>query len=148
MDTVTEHHLAIAIAQEGGLGILHKNMSITAQAEMVRKVKRAESGLIVDPFTLNEDATVGDAHHLMNEHSIGGIPIVTKEGNLVGIVTNRDLRFEKNAARKITDIMTKDRLITAPEGTTLKEAEAILQEYKIEKLFCAFNPTYQDCDCY
>lgn len=134
MDTVTELHLAIAIAQEGGLGILHKNMSITAQAEMVRKVKRAESGLIADPFTLNEDATVGDAHHLMNEHSIGGIPIVSKEGNLVGIVTNRDLRFEKNAARKITDIMTKDRLITAPEGTTLKEAEAILQEYKIEKL--------------
>ncbi len=134
MDTVTEHHLAIAIAQEGGLGILHKNMSITAQAEMVRKVKRAESGLIVDPITLNEDATVGDAHQLMNEHSIGGIPIVTKDGRLVGIVTNRDLRFEKIASRKITDVMTKDRLVTAPEGTTLKEAEAILQEYKIEKL--------------
>jgi IMP dehydrogenase len=134
MDTVTEHHLAIAIAQEGGLGILHKNMSITAQAEMVRKVKRAESGLIVDPITLNEDATVGDAHQLMNEHSIGGIPIVTKDGQLVGIVTNRDLRFEKIASRKITDVMTKDRLVTAPEGTTLKEAEAILQEFKIEKL--------------
>ena len=134
MDTVTEHRLAIAIAQEGGLGILHKNMSISAQAEMVRKVKRAESGLIVDPITLNEDASVGDAHRLMNEHSIGGIPIVTKDGQLAGIVTNRDLRFEKIMSRKITEIMTTEKLVTASEGTTLKEAESILQEHKIEKL--------------
>lgn len=134
MDTVTEHRLAIAIAQEGGLGILHKNMTIEQQAEQVRKVKRAESGLIVDPITLRENGTVEDALKLMSENKIGGFPVVDSDNKLVGIVTNRDLRFEKDMRKPIVEVMTKERLITAPEGTTLKEAEAILQQYKIEKL--------------
>jgi len=135
MDTVTEATLAIALAREGGLGILHKNMSIVHQAEQVRKVKRSESGLIIDPVTLLENATIGDALKLMRENKIGGIPIIDKKGKLVGILTNRDLRFEEdNPERKVSELMTKENLITAPEGTDLKKAETILRNYKIEKL--------------
>ena len=134
MDTVTESRLAIALAQQGGIGILHKNMSIERQAEEVRRVKRSESGMIMDPITLFEDATLKDAHKLMKDNKIGGIPIVDKGYMLKGILTNRDLRFEKNLNKKVSEIMTKDRLITAPEGTTLQKAEGILQRYKIEKL--------------
>jgi IMP dehydrogenase len=134
MDTVTESALAIALAQEGGIGVLHKNMSIAAQALEVRKVKRYESGMILDPVTLDEGATVGDALKIMKEHGIGGIPVVADKIKLVGIVTNRDLRFEKNHARPVREVMTCDKIITAKEGTDLKTAEGILQEYKIEKL--------------
>jgi IMP dehydrogenase len=134
MDTVTEANLAIALAREGGLGILHKNMSIAKQAEQVRKVKRSESGLILDPVTLLKDATIGDALRLMRENKIGGIPIVDKNGKLVGILTNRDLRFEDDPKRKVSEVMTKENLITAPEGTDLKKAQIILRNYKIEKL--------------
>ena len=134
MDTVTEAALAIALAREGGLGILHKNMTIEQQAAQVRKVKRSESGLILDPITLLVDATIGDALHLMKENSIGGIPIVDNVGKLVGILTNRDLRFEDNYKRKVSELMTKENLITAPEGTDLKKAQSILRKYKIEKL--------------
>lgn len=134
MDTVTEASLAMALAREGGLGILHKNMSIEKQAEQIRKVKRSESGLILDPVTLQEDATIGDAFRLMRENKIGGIPILDKSGRLAGILTNRDLRFEEDRKRKVSEVMTKDNLITAPEGTDLKKAEKILRQYKIEKL--------------
>jgi len=134
MDTVTEASLAIALAREGGLGILHKNMSIERQAEQVRKVKRSESGMIIDPITLLVDATIGDALRLMKENRIGGIPIVDAAQKLVGILTNRDLRFETNNKRKVSEVMTKEKLITAPEGTDLKKAEIILRNYKIEKL--------------
>ena len=132
MDTVTESALAIAIAREGGIGILHKNMSIEKQAEMVRKVKRADSGMIIDPISLNEDAVVSQALRIMGENKIGGIPIVNKAGKLIGILTNRDLRFEKNLKRKVTEIMTVENLRTAPKGTDLKQAEKILEKYKIE----------------
>jgi IMP dehydrogenase len=134
MDTVTEANLAIALAREGGLGILHKNMSIEKQVEQVRKVKRSESGLIIDPITLHEDATIGDALKLMSENKIGGIPIVDNAKKLVGILTNRDLRFENDNKRKVSEVMTRENLITAPEGTDLKKAEKILQKFKIEKL--------------
>ena len=134
MDTVTEASLAIALAREGGLGILHKNMSIDKQAEQVRKVKRSESGMIIDPITLLIDATIGDALRLMKENKIGGIPIVDGAQKLVGILTNRDLRFETDKKRKVSEVMTKENLITAPEGTNLKKAETILRNYKIEKL--------------
>ncbi|MFI5156541.1 MAG: IMP dehydrogenase, partial [Chitinophagales bacterium] len=134
MDTVTEATLAIALAREGGMGILHKNMSIESQVEQVRKVKRSESGLIIDPITLDGEATIGDALKLMKENKIGGIPIVDLNKKLVGILTNRDLRFEDDIRRKIKEVMTKDNLITAPEGTDLKKAEKILQKHKIEKL--------------
>ncbi len=135
MDTVTEANLAIALAREGGIGILHKNMSIEKQVEQVRKVKRSESGLIIDPITLNEDSTIIDALRLMKENKIGGIPIIDASRVLVGILTNRDLRFEDNKRRKVSEVMTpKERLITAPEGTDLKKAEKILQKHKIEKL--------------
>ncbi len=134
MDTVTESKLAIALAQEGGLGILHKNMSIARQCDEMRKVKRSESGMILDPLTLDETSTLRDAHRLMSEHKIGGIPITNQTGKLVGILTNRDLRFEKNMNKKVFDVMTKENLITVPEGTSLKQAESILQKYKIEKL--------------
>jgi IMP dehydrogenase len=134
MDTVTEANLAIALAREGGLGILHKNMSIERQADQVRKVKRSESGMIIDPVTLLVDATIGDALRLMKDNKIGGIPIVDKDQKLVGILTNRDLRFEDDKRRKVKEVMTKDNLITAPEGTDLKKAEKILRQYKIEKL--------------
>ncbi len=133
MDTVTEKALAIAIARQGGIGIIHKNMSVEHQAEQVRSVKRSESGMIIDPVTLNPDANVGDALNLMRKYSIGGIPIV--EGKkLVGILTNRDLRFEIDVRRKVRDIMTVQNLITAPKGTTLEQAKETLQRYKIEKL--------------
>lgn len=134
MDTVTDANLAIAIAQAGGIGILHKNMSIEAQADEVRKVKRSESGMIQDPVTLLEDAVVGDAFKIMKEYQIGGIPVISGENVLVGIITNRDLRFQKDMNRKITEVMTKENLITVPEGTNLTQAENILQNYKIEKL--------------
>ncbi|MBV9987364.1 MAG: IMP dehydrogenase [Chitinophagaceae bacterium] len=134
MDTVTEANLAIALAREGGLGILHKNMSIEKQADQVRKVKRSESGMIIDPVTLLVDATIGDALRLMKENKIGGIPIVDKDQKLVGILTNRDLRFEDDKRRKVKEVMTKENLIIAPEGTDLKKAETILRRHKIEKL--------------
>jgi len=134
MDTVTESKLAIALAQEGGIGILHKNMSIDQQADKVRKVKRSESGMILDPITLSVNATLKEALKLMQENKIGGIPIVNDDHKLVGILTNRDLRFEKNVSKKVSEVMTKENLITAPEGTDLKKAESILQKYKIEKL--------------
>ncbi|RWU08231.1 IMP dehydrogenase [Pedobacter chitinilyticus] len=134
MDTVTEAELAIAIAQNGGLGMLHKNMSIERQAEEVRKVKRSESGMIQDPVTLLETSVVADAFKIMKEHKIGGIPVVTSDNKLVGIITNRDLRFQKDMSKPIAQVMTKENLITAPEGTNLKEAEEILQNHKIEKL--------------
>ena len=133
MDTVTEAPLAIALAREGGIGILHKNMSIERQADQVRKVKRSESGLITDPITLSPTATVGDAIRLMRDNKIGGIPIIDN-GKLVGILTNRDMRFEKNTKKKVSEIMTKDHLVTAPAGTSMAKAESILEEYKIEKL--------------
>ncbi|HBR52911.1 MAG TPA: IMP dehydrogenase [Flavobacteriaceae bacterium] len=134
MDTVTESAMAIAIAREGGIGVLHKNMTIEQQAAEVRKVKRAESGMIQDPVTLKKDNTVGDAQNTMREYSIGGIPIVDDNGKLIGIVTNRDLRFEKDYERKLSDIMTTENLVTVAAGTSLKEAEIILQKNKIEKL--------------
>lgn len=134
MDTVTESDLAIAIAQAGGIGMLHKNMSIERQAEEVRKVKRSESGMIQDPVTLHEDAVVGDAFEIMKKFSIGGIPVIDGSSKLVGIITNRDLRFQKDMQRPIREVMTKDNLVTAPEGTGLMQAEEILQDYKIEKL--------------
>lgn len=134
MDTVTEATLAIALAREGGLGILHKNMNVEKQAEHVRKVKRSESGLIIDPVTLHEDATIADALRLMKENKIGGIPITDAKEKLVGILTNRDLRFETDKRRKVKEVMTKENLITAPEGTDMKKAGQILRQYKIEKL--------------
>lgn len=134
MDTVTESKMAIAMAQEGGIGVLHKNMTIEEQASKVRKVKRAESGMIIDPVTLPLTAIVRDAKENMAEHSIGGIPIVDNDGVLKGIVTNRDLRFEKNNDRPIVEVMTSERLVTAGKGTSLVDAEDILQENKIEKL--------------
>lgn len=134
MDTVTEAPLAIALSREGGIGILHKNMSIERQAEQVRKVKRSENGLIMDPITLKPDATVGDALKIMKENKIGGIPIVDNNFLLVGMLTNRDLRFEKNMKKKVGEVMTKDRLVTAAAGTSMQKAEGILEQYKIEKL--------------
>jgi IMP dehydrogenase len=134
MDTVTEAELAISLARQGGIGILHKNMSIERQAEQVRKVKRSESGMIIDPITLHANATISEALRLMKENKIGGIPIVDEDGKLVGILTNRDLRFEKNTKRLVSEVMTSQNLIIAPEGTDLKKAEKILQQNKIEKL--------------
>lgn len=134
MDTVTEAALAIAMAQDGGMGVLHKNMSAEKQAMEVRKVKRAESGMIIDPVTLSKDAFVSDAKKLMNEYRIGGIPVIDSDKRLIGIVTNRDLRFENNDSKKVSQLMTSVNLITAKENTTMDEAELILQENKIEKL--------------
>ena len=134
MDTVSEYKLAIALAREGGIAMLHKNMSIEEQAEHVRLVKRSESGMIVDPVTLGKDATILDARNLMRKHKIGGIPIVDNSGLLIGIVTNRDLRFESELTRKLGEIMTSENLVTGKEGTNLKQAEEILQTYKVEKL--------------
>ena len=133
MDTVTESRLAIAIAREGGMGIVHKNMPIDAQAVEIDKVKRSEHGVITDPFFLGPDNLVSDALELMNKYRISGVPI-TKEGKLVGILTNRDLRFETDYAQPIKNIMTKDNLVTAPVGTTLAEAQKILGKHRIEKL--------------
>ncbi len=134
MDTVTESDMAIAMAREGGVGVLHKNMTIERQAAEVRRVKRSESGMILDPITLSKSDTVADARAMMARFSIGGIPVVSPEGILEGIVTNRDLRFEIDGSIKLADMMTQAPLITAPEGTTLDEAEALLQASKIEKL--------------
>ncbi|MFT3885263.1 MAG: IMP dehydrogenase [Flavobacteriales bacterium] len=134
MDTVTGSELAIAIAQQGGIGVIHKNQPIAAQANEVRRVKRSESGMIVDPVKLDAAATVGDALKQMAEHRIGGIPVVDGANKLVGIVTNRDLRFEKKMARPVSEVMTKDRIVTASPDTTMAQAEDVLQEYKIEKL--------------
>lgn len=134
MDTVTESQMAIAMAREGGIGVLHKNMTPKEQAEKVRKVKRAESGMIIDPVTLPLSAIVQDAKRVMTEYRIGGIPIVDRNGFLIGIVTNRDLRFEKNNHRPIQEVMTTEGLITAREGISMEEAEEILDQYKIEKL--------------
>ncbi|AUC75873.1 IMP dehydrogenase [Olleya sp. Bg11-27] len=134
MDTVTESQMAIAMAREGGIGVLHKNMTIEQQAIKVRKVKRAESGMIIDPVTLPMTAVVADANNAMREHGIGGIPIVDADGMLKGIVTNRDLRFEHEKSRPIVEVMTSENLVTAPVGTSLKDAEKILQQHKIEKL--------------
>ncbi|WP_054708380.1 IMP dehydrogenase [Bacillus sp. JCM 19041] len=134
MDTVTESEMAIAIAREGGMGIIHKNMSIEEQAEQIDKVKRSESGVITDPFFLTPDRQVFDAEHLMGKYRISGVPIVDEAQRLVGILTNRDLRFIEDYSIQIDDVMTKEGLVTAPVGTTLNEAEKILQKYKIEKL--------------
>lgn len=134
MDTVTESTMAIAIAQEGGIGILHKNMSIEEQAIEVKKVKRAENGMILDPITINPQAKVVDALHLMKEYKIGGIPVVNPNNELVGIVTNRDLRFERNLSRPISEVMTKENIVTTKESTDFEKAADILQEFRIEKL--------------
>jgi IMP dehydrogenase len=134
MDTVTEYQMAIAMAREGGIGIIHKNMSIERQADQVRKVKRSDSGLILDPVTLSAGSTIREALAIMRDFKIGGIPIVDENGRLVGILTNRDLRFETDLNRPVSEVMTKENLITAPAGTTLQQAEQILKNYRIEKL--------------
>ena len=134
MDTVTEAKLAIAIAREGGIGVIHKNMPIAEQARQVHAVKRAENGMIYDPVTITRGSTVADALAMMKEYHIGGIPVVDEEGKLVGIVTNRDLRFERNLNSLVDDVMTKDNLVTTTQSTDLHEAAEILQKYKIEKL--------------
>jgi IMP dehydrogenase len=134
MDTVTEARLAIAIAREGGIGIIHKNMGIEQQAEMVRKVKRSENGMITDPITLRPEQTIGTAWALMEEYHISGVPITTDEGDLVGILTNRDLRFESDPTRQISELMTKAPLVTVAEGTTLEQAKQMLHKHRIEKL--------------
>src|SRR6202521_232024 len=133
MDTVTESHLAIALAQQGGIGVVHRNMSIERQAEEVDRVKRSESGMIVDPITIRPDQPISDAHDLMRRYRISGVP-VTKDGKLVGILTNRDLRFETRFDVPISEVMTKENLITVPVGTTLEQAEAILHQHRVEKL--------------
>ncbi len=132
MDTVTESKMAIAIASEGGIGVIHKNLSIVDQCNEVRLVKRAESGMIIDPVTLTKNSLVIDAKNNMKKYKIGGIPIVSDSGILVGIVTNRDLRFEKDESKKLSEVMTSKKLITASIGTSLTEAEEILQTHKIE----------------
>ena len=134
MDTVTENKMAIAIASEGGIGVIHKNMSVEEQANEVRLVKRAESGMIIDPVTLDSNSLVIDAKNSMKKYKIGGIPIVSKTGKLIGIVTNRDLRFEKDNLKKLSEVMTNKNLITAKAGTSMSQAEEILQTHKIEKL--------------
>lgn len=134
MDTVTESRMAIAMAREGGIGIIHKNMSIARQAEEVKKVKRSESGMILDPVILHADATLGDAMGLMREHKIGGIPVIDRDGKLVGIITNRDLRFQTDFNRQVSEVMTSENLVVAPMGTDLKGAQAILESSKVEKL--------------
>src|SRR6201981_1160510 len=134
MDTVTESHMAIAIAQQGGLGIIHRNLSIEQQANEVAKVKRSESGMIVDPVTMSPDAKVSDALEVMGTNKIYGVPITLKDGKLVGILTNRDLRFETRFDIPISKVMTKENLITVPVRTTLEQAEEILPEHRVEKL--------------
>jgi IMP dehydrogenase len=134
MDTVTESHMAIALAQQGGLGIIHRNLTIEQQANEVDKVKRSESGMIVDPVTMSPDAKVSDALDVMKKYKISGVPITLKDGKLVGILTNRDLRFETRFDVPISKVMTKDHLITVPVGTTLEQAEEILHEHRVEKL--------------
>ncbi|MGF1534400.1 MAG: IMP dehydrogenase [Bernardetiaceae bacterium] len=134
MDTVTESEMAIAMAREGGIGFIHKNMTIRQQAEQVRRVKRSESGMILDPITLHAHNTLAEANRLMQELKIGGIPIVDEQQTLIGIITNRDLRFQKDMTVAVQEVMTKEKLVTAPEGVDLSKAEDILQEFKIEKL--------------
>ena len=134
MDTVTEHRMAIAMARQGGIGIIHKNMSIAEQAEEVDKVKRSENGVITDPFFLSPDNTLQDAEDLMHKFRISGVPITEKDGKLVGIITNRDLKFEEDYDRPIKEVMTSENLITAPEGVTLEEAKKILAKARKEKL--------------
>jgi IMP dehydrogenase len=134
MDTVTESELAIAIARQGGIGVIHKNMSIQEQAKQVKTVKRAENGMIYDPITIEKESTIGDALNIMKDYKIGGIPVVDREGLLIGIVTNRDLRFEKNFNRPVEEVMTKDHIITTSQSIDLEEATDILQQHKIEKL--------------
>src|SRR5688500_5336332 len=141
MDTVTDAHLAIALAREGGIGIVHRNMSIDRQAEEVDRVKRSESGMIVDPITIGPDRLIADAHALMKRYRISGVP-VTKEGKLVGILTNRDLRFETRNDLPISEVMTKENLITVPVGTTLEQAEAILHQHRVEKLLVVDDQYY------
>ena len=136
MDTVTDSKMAIAMARQGGLGVIHKNMTISQQADEVRKVKRSESGVIIDPFFLTPQHLVADAEELMSKYRISGVPIVETLENrkLVGIITNRDMRFVTDYHMEINDVMTKENLVTAPVGTSLKDAEKILQKHKIEKL--------------
>ncbi len=134
MDTVTESALAISIAQQGGIGVVHKNMTVAQQATEVKKVKRSESGMILDPVTLKKDANIGKALAMMSEYKIGGIPVIDDENTLVGIVTNRDLRFEKEMSKSVMDVMTSEGLITTKESVSLEKAEKILQKHKIEKL--------------
>ena len=134
MDTVTEYRMAIAMAREGGIGVIHKNMSIDAQAEQVDQVKRSENGVITNPFSLHAENTLADADALMGKFRISGVPIVDEDGKLVGIITNRDMKFEEDTSKRISDVMTKDNLVTAREGTTLEEARLILRQHKIEKL--------------
>jgi len=134
MDTVTESHLAIAIAQQGGIGVVHKNLSIEVQRDEVDKVKRSESGMIVDPVTMTPDRRISEAMEMMDHYRISGVPIVEQNGHLVGILTNRDLRFETRLDMQISEVMTKENLITVPVGTTLNEAKAILQRHRVEKL--------------
>jgi len=134
MDTVTESKLAISIAREGGIGVIHKNMSIEAQAQQVKIVKRAENGMIIDPITIGKDGTVADANKIMHDFKIGGIPVVDDDKKLIGIVTNRDLRFEKNPKKKVDKIMTKESIVTTTQNTDLEKAAQILQKHKIEKL--------------
>src|SRR3979411_2924737 len=134
MDTVTESHMAIAVAQQGGIGIIHRNLTIDQQANDVDKVKRSESGMIVDPVTMSPDAKVSDALEVMQKYKISGVPITLKDGKLVGILTNRDLRFETRFDIPISKVMTQKNLITVPVGTTLEDAEKILHEHRVEKL--------------
>src|ERR1700749_2403464 len=142
MDTVTESHLAIALAQQGGVGFIHRNMSIERQAEEVDRVKRSESGMIVDPVTITPDKKISDALALMERYRISGVPVVSAAGRLVGILTNRDLRFETRFDLPISDVMTKDNLITVPVGTTLDDAEEILHHHRVEKLLVV-NDAYE-----
>ncbi|SMB91067.1 IMP dehydrogenase [Deinococcus hopiensis] len=134
MDTVTETNMAVAMAREGGIGVIHKNMPVDAQAEMVRKVKRSESGMIVDPITLPPSATVGEADRMMGEYRISGVPITDPTGKLLGIITNRDMRFVDDLSTSVSDVMTRENLVTVPVGTTLEEAQAIFKRHRIEKL--------------
>ena len=134
MDTVTEYRMAIAIAREGGIGVIHKNMSIDMQAEQVDLVKRSENGVITNPFSLTPDKTLGDAEALMAKYRISGVPVVDEEDKLVGIITNRDMKFEKDLSRKIAEVMTSKGLVTGQIGTTLEEAKEILRHHRIEKL--------------
>ena len=134
MDTVTESRLAIALAQEGGIGVIHKNLPIDAQAAEVDKVKRTEAGMIVDPVTMRPEQSIREALELMAHYKISGVPVTDDRGKLVGILTNRDLRFETELDRPISDLMTREDLVTVPEGTTLEQAKALLHKHKIEKL--------------
>src|SRR5215211_9237037 len=142
MDTVTESHLAIAIAQQGGIGVVHKNLSIDAQRDEVDKVKRSESGMIVDPITMTPDRKIAEAMEMMQRYRISGVPVVQENGQLVGILTNRDLRFETRLDLPISEVMTKENLITVPVGTTLNEAKAILHQHRVEKLLVVDDQYY------